>query len=138
MIPHPPLRRALVAALALVLLPLAPASAGDAAVEASAAKADAPADDEAPDTVDAATLEAGRLVFTTTAAPSCTICHALADADATGAIGPDLDQLQPSFEVVREAVAGGVGIMPAFSASLSEEEIEAVAHYVAEVAGAGD
>lgn len=132
MTPHPLLLRALAAALVLVLLPLVPTSAGDAAGDADAASA------AAPEPVDEETIEAGRLVFTTTAAPSCTVCHALADADATGAIGPDLDQLQPSFEMVREAVAGGVGIMPAFSASLSEEEIEAVAHYVAEVAGAGD
>ena len=130
MTPHPLLLRALAAALVLVLLPLLPVSAGDAAGDATSAAAPEPVDEE--------TIEAGRLVFTTTAAPSCTVCHALADADATGAIGPDLDQLQPSFEMVREAVAGGVGIMPAFSASLSEEEIEAVAHYVAEVAGAGD
>jgi mono/diheme cytochrome c family protein len=36
---------------------------------------------------------------------------------------------------VEAAVRGGVGVMPSFAASLSAEQIEAVAHYVVRVAG---
>ncbi|WP_439887249.1 c-type cytochrome [Pseudomonas sp. MBLB4123] len=80
---------------------------------------------------DDARFALGRQVFTEQAQPSCSLCHSLRDAAAAGAIGPDLDQLKPSAERVMAAVRGGVGVMPAFAASLSAEQIEAVAHYVA-------
>ena len=80
-------------------------------------------------------LELGKQVFLEIAEPSCSICHALADAGATGDIGPNLDELQPSEERVATAVGKGGDIMPAFGDTLSEEQIEAVAHYVATVAG---
>lgn len=73
----------------------------------------------------------GRKVFLEQAQPSCSLCHTLADAGATGAIGPDLDELAPTEEQVLRAVSSGVGVMPAFAASLSDEQIAAVAHYVA-------
>ncbi|HET7408727.1 MAG TPA: cytochrome c [Paracoccaceae bacterium] len=63
--------------------------------------------------------------------PACALCHVLADAGATGAIGPDLDQLRPDADRIRAAVRDGVGIMPAFGEALSAEEIEAVVDYVA-------
>ncbi|TWC31094.1 sulfite dehydrogenase (cytochrome) subunit SorB [Pseudomonas sp. SJZ079] len=75
----------------------------------------------------------GRKVFTEQAQPSCSLCHSLQDAGASGAIGPDLDQLKPTPERVMAAVRGGVGVMPAFEALLSAEQIEAVAHYVSQV-----
>ncbi len=80
-------------------------------------------------------LELGKKVFTEQAQPSCTICHALNDAGSAGEIGPNLDELKPSAEQVRNAVKSGVGIMPAFGDSLSEQQIEAVAHYVESVTG---
>ena len=80
-------------------------------------------------------LELGKKVFTEQAQPSCTICHALNDAGSVGEIGPNLDELKPSAEQVRNAVKSGVGIMPAFGDSLSEQQIEAVAHYVESVTG---
>lgn len=80
-------------------------------------------------------LVLGRQVFTEQAQPSCSLCHSLRDAGASGVVGPDLDQLKPSAERVANAVRGGVGVMPSFAASLSAEQIEAVAHYVAQVAG---
>lgn len=82
-----------------------------------------------------ARLVLGRQVFTEQAQPSCSLCHSLREAGASGVIGPDLDQLKPSVERVAAAVRGGVGVMPSFAASLSAEQIEAVAHYVAQVAG---
>jgi cytochrome c6 len=84
---------------------------------------------------DGARLALGRQVFSEQAQPSCSICHSLREAAASGVIGPDLDQLKPSVEQVTAAVQGGVGVMPSFAASLSAEQIEAVAHYVAQVAG---
>jgi mono/diheme cytochrome c family protein len=66
------------------------------------------------------------------AQPSCAICHTLADAGSAGAIGPNLNELKPSEEQVWTALNGGVGIMPDFSDSLSQEQMKAVAHYVAE------
>ena len=63
--------------------------------------------------------------------PPCALCHVLADAGATGGIGPDLDQLRPDADRIRAAVVEGVGVMPPFGEVLSEEEIEAVVEYVA-------
>lgn len=80
-------------------------------------------------------LALGRQVFIEQAQPSCSLCHSLREAGASGIIGPDLDQLKPSVERVAAAVQGGVGVMPSFAASLSAEQVEAVAHYVAQVAG---
>lgn len=82
-------------------------------------------------------LEAGRTIFNETAQPQCALCHVLADAEAEGKVGPSLDELQPGVDQVRAAVTSGVGVMPAFADSLSEEEIETVSTYVADVAGGG-
>jgi cytochrome c6 len=80
-------------------------------------------------------LELGKQVFLEIAEPSCGICHTLADAGATGDIAPSLDDLQPSEEQVETVVREGVDVMPAFEDVLTEEQIKAVAHYVATVAG---
>jgi len=80
-------------------------------------------------------VEEGRKVFTELAQPGCPICHTLADAAATGAIGPDLDELAPDEDQVAAAVTNGVGIMPAFNETLTSEQIAAVARYVATVTG---
>src|SRR5690606_24502011 len=47
---------------------------------------------------DSQLLERGKTLFSTEAVPACAICHTLQDADATGAIGPDLDELKPDAE----------------------------------------
>lgn len=79
-------------------------------------------------------LELGREVFLERAAPACGICHTLADAGTEGAIGPILDDLKPTMDQVRLAVTLGVGPMQPYTA-LSEEEIDALAYYVATVTG---
>lgn len=76
-------------------------------------------------------LDEGKKVFTEQAQPSCTICHALKDAGSTGTIGPNLNDLKPSEEQVFNALNGGIGVMPDFSETLSQEQMKAVAHYVA-------
>ena len=80
---------------------------------------------------DPAIFERGKQVFTSEAQPQCAICHTLADAGASGEIGTNLDDLKPTEDQVRLAVHGGVGVMPAYRETLSEEQIEAVAQYVA-------
>lgn len=77
----------------------------------------------------------GKEVFLERSVPQCAICHSLADANATGEIGPNLDELRPSEEQVRTAVAQGFDVMPSYGDLLTKEEIAAVAHYVATSAG---
>jgi mono/diheme cytochrome c family protein len=74
----------------------------------------------------------GKQVFTTIAQPPCALCHALAAANATGEIGPSLDELKPNEEKVRRAVERGVGNMPPFGEVLSKEQIDAVTKFVAD------
>ena len=61
----------------------------------------------------------------------CGGCHSLAAAGAKGTVGPDLDALQPSADLVEAQVRAGGGGMPAFQSKLDPAEIEAVASYVA-------
>jgi cytochrome c6 len=75
--------------------------------------------------------ELGKRVFTSGTAPPCALCHTLAAADASGEIGPNLDELKPTEERVRRAVEQGVGNMPPFGETLSEEQIAAVSRFVA-------
>jgi mono/diheme cytochrome c family protein len=72
---------------------------------------------------------AGEEVF---AANGCGSCHTLEDAGASGSIGPNLDESQPSFELAVDRVTNGAGAMPAFGDSLSDEQIRDVAAYVVE------
>jgi len=75
---------------------------------------------------------AGKDVFATA---GCVSCHTLADADATGMVGPNLDQASPSHDKVVERVTNGQGVMPSFKDSLSEQQIQDVAAYVSSAAG---
>ena len=74
----------------------------------------------------------GAAVF---ASAGCSGCHTLKAAQATGSIGPDLDQVRPSAAAVSQIVRSGNGTMPSFSGKLSDAEIAAVASYVSTVAG---
>jgi cbb3-type cytochrome c oxidase subunit III len=65
----------------------------------------------------------------------CGSCHTLADAKTTGKVGPNLDLLKPPFPVVRAKVISGGSVMPSFKDLLTAAQIEAVARYVAQVAG---
>ena len=79
-------------------------------------------------------LELGKKVFTEQAQPSCTICHALNDAGSVVKLAQS-GRAQTLCGAGPNAVKSGVGIMPAFGDSLSEQQIEAVAHYVESVTG---
>jgi len=67
----------------------------------------------------------------------CGDCHTLAAAGSRGTIGPNLDQLRPSRGRVVDQVVQGGGGMPSFADKLSRDEIDVVAEYVADSAGAG-
>jgi cbb3-type cytochrome c oxidase subunit III len=73
----------------------------------------------------------GKTIFTS----NCASCHTLADAQATGNIGPNLDQVKPSLARAKTQVIHGGGAMPAFKGKLTDEQIDAVAKYVSSVAG---
>lgn len=79
----------------------------------------------------AADLAAGRAVFQS----NCAACHTLQDAKTSGTVGPNLDQLAPDESTVEHQVINGGGGMPAFKGTLTDEQIKAVASYVAAVAG---
>jgi len=76
---------------------------------------------------------AGKTVFTGSA--GCSGCHTLADAGATGTVGPNLDQLKPPYDKVVTQVTNGGAVMPAFKSTLTPQQIADVAAYVSSVAG---
>ena len=77
--------------------------------------------------------DAGKAVFL--GSSGCGTCHTLSDAGTSGTVGPNLDDAQPSHDLVVDRVTNGQGAMPSFSASLSEQQIQDVAAYVSSVAG---
>jgi len=109
------------AALVVVALFAGPALIG--AEKEGAAATPAPAGEPA--------AAPGQAVF----ASSCASCHTLAAADASGAVGPNLDERKPDAARVEAIVTAGGGTMPSFSGQLSAEEIKAVAEFVATSAG---
>jgi len=79
-----------------------------------------------------ADVVAGKEVFESA---GCVGCHTLADAGATGNVGPNLDEAKPSADLVVTRVTNGMGGMPAFKGQLSDKQIQDVAAYVSSVAG---
>jgi cbb3-type cytochrome c oxidase subunit III len=65
----------------------------------------------------------------------CASCHTLKAANASGTIGPNLDQLKPDAATVQHQVEVGGGVMPAFKGKLTDQQIQAVAKFVADSAG---
>ncbi len=76
--------------------------------------------------------QSGETIF---ASAGCGSCHTLAAANATGTIGPNLDEAKPTKELAVERVTNGMGAMPSFEGRLTEAEIDAVAEYVSGAAG---
>lgn len=76
---------------------------------------------------------AGKEVFLGSA--GCSGCHTLADAGASGSVGPNLDAAKPSYDKVVERATNGQGVMPSFKDTLTEQQISDVAAYVSSVAG---
>ena len=63
--------------------------------------------------------EEGKAIFT----QSCAGCHTLADAGASGSVGPNLDDARPSAEAVAAMVRSGGGGMPSFGGTLQPEQM---------------
>lgn len=81
---------------------------------------------------DAAKMAKGKELFGNN---GCGACHTLADAGATGNVGPKLDgdtNLSESF--VTDRVTNGQGAMPAFGGQMSADDISAIAYYVTHAA----
>jgi len=80
-----------------------------------------------------ADLKEGRVQFNA----KCATCHTLADANAVGRVGPDLDVLAPTkgltIDAIKNGRARGTGQMPA--QLLDGEDAEHVAEYLEEVSG---
>ena len=70
---------------------------------------------------------AGKIVFKT---KGCTACHTLADAGATGTVGPNLDEAKPTLGLAVDRLLNGKGAMPSFKSQLSTKQIADVAAYV--------
>ncbi len=85
---------------------------------------------QAPD----ALYAAGKALFLK-ATPACAVCHTLQDAGSEGAVGPVLDELKPDAARVAKALRDGLGSMPSYRASLSDEQIAALARYVSRASG---
>jgi mono/diheme cytochrome c family protein len=71
---------------------------------------------------------AGKEIFVGSA--GCGGCHTLADAQTTGQVGPNLDQLKPSYDAAVAQVTNGGGGMPPFKDTLTEQQIKDVSAYV--------
>jgi cytochrome c2 len=71
--------------------------------------------------------QAGKSVFTSA---GCVTCHTLKAANATGTVGPNLDQLKPAYARIVTQVTNGGAIMPAFKSQLTATQIHDVAAFV--------
>ena len=86
-------------------------------------------DSDTSDRTDQAASGDPKQVFAST----CGGCHTLADADTSGKVGPDLDDVKPTAAQVVQAIETGPGQMP--DGLLQGAEAQEVADYVAGAAG---
>jgi mono/diheme cytochrome c family protein len=75
---------------------------------------------------------AGKEVF---ASAGCAACHTLSEANASGTVGPNLDEAKPSDELVVQRVTLGQGGMPSFKDQLQPQQIADVAAFVSSATG---
>jgi len=75
---------------------------------------------------------AGKAVF---ASAGCTACHTLKAANASGTVGPNLDDVKPPDALVVDRVTNGKGVMPSFKGRLTPQQIADVAAFVSQSAG---
>jgi mono/diheme cytochrome c family protein len=71
---------------------------------------------------------AGKAVFIKAA--GCNSCHTLKAANATGTVGPNLDQAKPPRDLIIARVTKGKGPMPPFKGTLSDKQIADVVAFV--------
>jgi mono/diheme cytochrome c family protein len=89
---------------------------------------------------------AGKEIFTTTAQPPCASCHTLAEANASGTVGPDLDQVLKGKDVafIHESIvnpdaeiASGftAGVMPStYGEQLEDQQLADLAAFLEQAA----
>ena len=79
---------------------------------------------------DEAKMLKGLEIFNETA--GCAGCHTMKAAGAEGNIGPNLDTVDLTEELVMDMVTYGLGVMPAYGEEgiLTKEEIDIVSFYV--------
>lgn len=77
---------------------------------------------------------AGRDAFLLGTDPACGDCHTLADAGTTATVGPNLDDVKPTFDEVVAAVQTGPGAMPEFK-EVGGTFLDNLAAYVSTAAG---
>ena len=84
---------------------------------------------------DDAKMIKGLEIFNETA--GCAGCHALKAAGSEANIGPNLDTVNLTEELVKEMVTYGLGVMPAYGEGgmLTKEEIDIVSYFVANSSG---
>jgi mono/diheme cytochrome c family protein len=75
-----------------------------------------------------ASASAGKPIFLSA---GCGSCHTLAAANTSGQVGPNLDQLKPSYAAVVSQVTSGGNGMPSFAGKLTTPQIRSVARFVA-------
>ena len=68
-------------------------------------------------------------------AENCGDCHTLEAAETSGAVGPPLDDVGLDSGAIAEIVSNGQGGMPSFADSLDDEQIQAIADFVADPSG---
>ena len=61
---------------------------------------------------------------------NCASCHTLTKAEASGQVGPSLDDLSLDAAAVEQQIRGGGGGMPPFEGQLSDDEIGALVQYL--------
>jgi cytochrome c6 len=79
-------------------------------------------------------VAAGRELFNTW---SCSACHTLTDAGASGAVGPSLDNPKLTHAFIVGRVTNGQGPMPSFSGQIPDADIGKLADYIVAVNHAG-
>ena len=71
--------------------------------------------------------QAGKAIWN---ANGCGGCHTLEAAGSMGNVGPNLDESKPDSELAVNRVTNGMGAMPSFKGTLSDQDIQNVAAYV--------
>jgi sulfite dehydrogenase len=105
-----------------------PADEGGEAAGSAAYGEQAGASDDSATTDDGGTAAPdGEALFT----ERCGSCHTLSAAGTSGSAGPNLDETRLDAAGIEDIVSNGVGSMPSFEGDLSDDEIAAVASFVA-------
>ncbi|HET9323975.1 MAG TPA: c-type cytochrome [Gaiellaceae bacterium] len=70
-------------------------------------------------------------LFTT----NCGSCHTFKEAGTSGQVGPNLDQVHPTYQRALTQITNGGRVMPAFGERLTKQQIQALARYVSKSGG---